>query len=98
MRIQRWVKITIIVVAAPVLLASALFPIFGRSRENACSRSCQSNLKQMGLGFMQYVQDCGSFPLATLGGPSVAKRESGYLTSGPRVGWADALEIYTKSR
>ena len=98
MRIQRWVKIVIVVVAAPMMLAAVLFPMFGRARENARSSSCQSNLKQMGLGFMQYAQDCGSFPLATLGGPSVAKRESDYSSTSPKVGWADALEIYTKSR
>jgi prepilin-type processing-associated H-X9-DG protein len=34
-----------------------LFPVFGRARENARRASCQSNLKQIGLGIMQYVQD-----------------------------------------
>src|SRR5690606_29694298 len=34
-----------------------LFPVFARARENARRTSCMSNLKQMGLGVMQYVQD-----------------------------------------
>src|SRR5690606_37150184 len=32
-------------------------PAFARARENARRTSCASNLKQIGLGMMQYVQD-----------------------------------------
>ena len=32
-------------------------PVFARARENARRSSCQSNLKQIGLGLMQYTQD-----------------------------------------
>jgi prepilin-type processing-associated H-X9-DG protein len=38
-------------------LAAILFPVFARARENARRASCQSNLKQIGLGVMQYTQD-----------------------------------------
>jgi prepilin-type processing-associated H-X9-DG protein len=38
-------------------LAAILFPVFARARENARRASCQSNLKQIGLGFAQYSQD-----------------------------------------
>ena len=34
-----------------------MFPAFGRVRENARRTSCQSNLKQLGLGMTQYAQD-----------------------------------------
>jgi prepilin-type processing-associated H-X9-DG protein len=34
-----------------------LFPVFARARENARRTTCQSNLKQIGLSFMQYSQD-----------------------------------------
>jgi hypothetical protein len=34
-----------------------LFPVFARARENARRTSCQSNLKQIGLGMLQYTQD-----------------------------------------
>jgi prepilin-type N-terminal cleavage/methylation domain-containing protein/prepilin-type processing-associated H-X9-DG protein len=47
----------LVVIAIIAILASILFPVFGRARENARRSSCQSNLKQMGLGVMQYVQD-----------------------------------------
>ena len=34
-----------------------MFPVFARARENARRSSCQSNLKQIGLGILQYTQD-----------------------------------------
>jgi prepilin-type N-terminal cleavage/methylation domain-containing protein/prepilin-type processing-associated H-X9-DG protein len=47
----------LVVIAIIAILASILFPVFGRARENARRSSCQSNLKQIGLGFTQYMQD-----------------------------------------
>ncbi len=47
----------LVVIAIIAILASILFPVFARARENARRSSCQSNLKQIGLGFTQYSQD-----------------------------------------
>jgi len=47
----------LVVVAIISLLAVILFPVFARARENARRASCMSNLKQIGLGMMMYVQD-----------------------------------------
>lgn len=47
----------LIVVAIIALLAAILFPVFGRARENARRASCQNNLKQIGIGLLQYAQD-----------------------------------------
>jgi prepilin-type N-terminal cleavage/methylation domain-containing protein/prepilin-type processing-associated H-X9-DG protein len=47
----------LVVIAIIAILAAILFPVFARARENARRASCQSNLKQLGLGFAQYVQD-----------------------------------------
>jgi prepilin-type N-terminal cleavage/methylation domain-containing protein/prepilin-type processing-associated H-X9-DG protein len=47
----------LVVIAIISILAAILFPVFARARENARRASCQSNLKQIGLGIMQYVQD-----------------------------------------
>jgi prepilin-type N-terminal cleavage/methylation domain-containing protein len=47
----------LVVVAIIGLLAAILFPVFARARENARRASCASNLKQIGLGLMQYIQD-----------------------------------------
>jgi prepilin-type N-terminal cleavage/methylation domain-containing protein/prepilin-type processing-associated H-X9-DG protein len=47
----------LVVIAIIAILAAILFPVFAQAREKARQASCQSNLKQIGLAFMQYVQD-----------------------------------------
>ncbi|HEY0073389.1 MAG TPA: DUF1559 domain-containing protein [Abditibacteriaceae bacterium] len=47
----------LVVIAIIALLAAILFPVFARARENARKSSCQNNLKQIGVGISQYVQD-----------------------------------------
>lgn len=47
----------LVVIAIIALLAAILFPVFARARENARRTSCASNLKQIGLGILQYAQD-----------------------------------------
>ena len=58
----------LVVIAIIAILAAILFPVFARARENARRASCQSNLKQIGLGMMQYTQDYDEqFPLFPTG-------------------------------
>src|SRR3954470_5772961 len=47
----------LVVIAIIAILAAILFPVFGRARANARRSACQSNLKQIGLGMLQYSQD-----------------------------------------
>lgn len=51
----------LVVVAIIGILASILFPVFARARENARRASCQSNLKQIGTAFQLYLQDNDRF-------------------------------------
>ncbi len=47
----------LVVIAIIAILAAILFPVFAQAREKARATSCLSNEKQLGLGFIQYVQD-----------------------------------------
>jgi len=81
----------LVVIAIIAILAAILFPVFARARENARRASCQSNLKQIGLGMMQYTQDYDErYPLYRV------PETSGETTPRP-FGWADAIQPYLKS-
>ena len=59
----------LVVIAIIAILAAILFPVFARARENARKSNCQSNLKQIGLGFAQYIQDYDErWPISYWGG------------------------------
>ena len=76
----------LVVVAIIAILAAILFPVFARARENARRSVCMSNLKQIGLGMMQYVQDYDeTFPRI-------------YYTDGTGTQfWWNVLQPYVKS-
>ena len=75
----------LVVIAIISILAATLFPVFARARENARRASCLSNLKQIGLGVMMYVQDYDeTYPL------------SYNFTTG--IYWHAAVQPYVKSQ
>ena len=47
----------LVVIAIIAILAAILFPVFAKAREKARQTSCLSNLKEIGLAVMMYVQD-----------------------------------------
>ncbi len=47
----------LVVIAIIAILAAILFPVFAQAREKARQISCLSNIKQLGLGLLMYVQD-----------------------------------------
>jgi len=82
----------LVVVAIISLLAAILFPVFARARENARRASCTSNLKQIGLGLMQYIQDYdGKWPNRDFG------YEAYFNSDAQHYRWMDAIYPYVKS-
>lgn len=47
----------LVVIAIIAILASILFPVFARAREKARGTSCASNLRNIAMALVQYVQD-----------------------------------------
>jgi len=47
----------LVVIAIIAILAAILFPVFARAREKARQANCLSNVKQLTLGMLMYVQD-----------------------------------------
>jgi prepilin-type N-terminal cleavage/methylation domain-containing protein/prepilin-type processing-associated H-X9-DG protein len=91
----------LVVIAIIAILAAILFPVFARARENARRASCQSNLKQIGLGMFQYTQDYDErFPLNYADHDGV----TGFLATTTNAGdadkdagWGELIQPYLKS-
>jgi prepilin-type N-terminal cleavage/methylation domain-containing protein/prepilin-type processing-associated H-X9-DG protein len=84
----------LVVIAIIAILAAILFPVFATAREKARQTSCASNLKQMGLGFAQYIEDYDeTYPL----GNSYDCTACGGLTIYDGAGWAGQIYPYEKS-
>ncbi len=82
----------LVVIAIIAILAAILFPVFARARENARRSSCQSNLKQIGLGILQYAQDFDEkYPMYRVDQPTTP------IPVTAVYGWADAVQPYIKS-
>jgi len=47
----------LVVIAIIAILAAILFPVFAQAREKARQATCASNMKQIGLAMLMYVQD-----------------------------------------
>lgn len=84
----------LVVIAIIALLAAILFPVFGRARENARRSSCQSNLKQIGLGIAQYIQDYDErFPAVWVDGGG----GSGNYDNAADLAWSTVIQPYLKN-
>jgi len=87
----------LVVIAIIAILAAILFPVFARARENARRTSCLSNLKQMGLAVMQYIQDYDEkYPYALTVIPTDANTPGGVWFTN-RWAWNQVLYPYHKS-
>ena len=84
----------LVVITIIGILAAILFPVFSAAREKARSASCASNLKQLGLAALQYVQDYDEAPMC--GRHYLPNSQCGALSTGA-YGWAGQLYPYVQS-
>jgi len=75
----------LVVIAIIAILAAILFPVFAQARAKARQASCLSNVRQIGMAFMQYTSDYDEcLPLST--------------DSGRESSWMFTLQPYIKNR
>jgi prepilin-type N-terminal cleavage/methylation domain-containing protein/prepilin-type processing-associated H-X9-DG protein len=72
----------LVVIVIIAILASLLLPGLSRAKSAAHSVKCKSNVRQIGLALVMYVQDAGAYPLLNFG----------FTASTPY--WWDALMPY----
>jgi len=81
----------LVVIAIIAILAAILFPAFAKARESARRASCSNNLKQIGLGIMQYSSEYdGYMPPSQL--------PTGFIPAGTNVySWPTLMFPFIKS-
>ena len=85
----------LVVIAIIALLAAILFPVFAIAREKARQTQCASNMKQVGLGWMQYLQDFDDQP--PTGQNTDAMGSTNRCSAHGGEGWASQIYPYVKS-
>lgn len=88
----------LVAIAIIAILAAVLLPVFARARENARQNNCASNLKQIGLGLLQYTQDFDE-KLPPYFAANTYRQNDGTLlaTSLDQGGFKTLIQAYVKS-
>lgn len=87
-RLSFFINHVVIPLAILGILAAIIIPVFKRFKETERPASCQSNLKQIALGYKQYIQDYDElYPRATNNVANNASSDN----------WVRQLEPYLKS-
>ena len=77
----------LVVIAIIAILAAILFPVFAKAREKARQASCLSNVRQLGMAMLSYVQDYDEVLPPAIGGSDMAHLYTTY----------DVIEPYLKN-
>ncbi|HEY3332169.1 MAG TPA: DUF1559 domain-containing protein [Capsulimonadaceae bacterium] len=83
----------LVVIAIIAILAAILFPVFATAREKARQTQCTSNVKQLALAWIQYVQDYDE--LVPCGAPMTIPN-GGIMAHG--LAWGSQLYPYVQSK
>ena len=83
----------LVVIGIIAVLSAILFPVFANVREKARQINCSSNMRQIGMAMMQYVQDSDeTFPLALFNYPAPPPDPNGQMAE-----WNTAVAPYIKA-
>ena len=82
----------LVVIVIMGILAAIRFPDFARARAGARRASCSSNLRQIGLGAMQYTQDNAGTLMRNWSGT-----DFGPSDATERYKWMDAIQPYIRN-
>jgi prepilin-type N-terminal cleavage/methylation domain-containing protein/prepilin-type processing-associated H-X9-DG protein len=80
----------LVVIAIIAILAAILFPVFAQAREKARAISCLSNMKQLGLGEMMYIQDYDETV-------TPMQQQTGQAFPNDQTTWCLLIQPYTKN-
>lgn len=86
----------LVVIAIIAILAAILFPVFAQAREKARSITCNSNMRQIGLAILQYVQDYDEKMPNGIYRDTSSHQSTGTKSLGG-AGWAGQCLAYIKS-
>ncbi len=91
----------LVVIAIIAILAAILFPVFAKAREKARQSSCSSNVKQITLAHVQYLQDYDEKMLSGRW-PGVCMFGHSHTAAAPAAindyrSWANHLAPYSKN-
>src|SRR5258708_2795499 len=91
----------LVVIAIIAILAAILFPVFAQARESARSASCQSNVKQICLAVMMYIQDYDEkfnpSRYDTVGPTRDTPYQPWNVTKNEHTGWESLVYPYVKN-
>ncbi len=89
----------LVVIAIIAILAAILFPVFAKAREKARQTSCLSNIKQIGLGSLMYIQDYDETLFGHIQGLRNAwnGQPANYPVLNTTLTWADCILPYVKN-
>jgi len=92
----------LVVIAIISLLAAILFPVFASARSRARQTACLSNLRQMGMAFLQYQHDHDDMSTPPYNTRGIQTNKSGWwfgtANADQTINWQDSpLAPYNKS-
>src|SRR5438445_7591291 len=86
----------LVVIAIIAILAAILFPVFAKAREKARQTTCLSNLKQLSLSTIMYVQDYDQQNFWFRGRPNTTVKDINGNIVTPAMLGAPNYNVYVK--